>query len=229
MSSREHILGKLRAARRPFEDAPPRPAAYIPAIPVDDVSPAALAERFVREMEALKGKAFVVQGDDGARQQVLDLLREHDVRHILSWDFAYIPVAGLEDALRADGIEITQPALHDERTSDIMAHLGQAGAGLSGVDAAIAMTGTLVLSSGAGKGRIPTVLPPIWIAVVAQEQLVPRIEDWLAGERERGMSTVYERANLAFVSGPSRTGDIEMELILGVHGPGTEYVIIKQS
>jgi L-lactate dehydrogenase complex protein LldG len=229
MSSREQILGKLRAARRPFADAPPRPTTYIPVIPVDDASPAVLVERFMREMEMLKGKAFVVQGDDGARTQVLELLRQHDVKHILSWDFAHIPVQGLEGALRDAGITITQPKLHDERNADIMAQLGAAGAGLSGVDAAIAMTGTLALSSGAGKGRIPTVLPPIWIAVVAQEQIVARMEDWLAGERGRGMSTVYERANMAFVSGPSRTGDIEMELILGVHGPGTEYVIIKQS
>jgi L-lactate utilization protein LutC len=180
-------------------------------------------------MALLKGEAFVVQGDAGAREKILQLLRAHQAGHVLAWDFRHIPVDGLADALRESSIEVTIPLPHQDRSPEAMAHFGHATAGISGVDAALALTGTLVLSSGEGRGRIPTVLPPIWIAVVAAEQIVPRFEDWLAQERARGMSTVYSRANLAFVTGPSRTGDIEMELILGVHGPGTEYVIIKES
>ncbi|MDX2139467.1 MAG: lactate utilization protein [Chloroflexota bacterium] len=227
-SARETILNKLRSARRPFDDATPRPQAYIPVIPVENTEPDSLIARFIQEMDLLKGKAFAVKGDDEASALILDLLRQHNVDHVLAWEYRHIPVAGLEDVLRSAGIRVTQPRVHEERSPELMAHLGSAGAGVSGVDTAVAMTGTLILSSGEGKGRIPTVLPPVWIAVVALEQLVPRLEDWLASERAHGMTTVHERANLAFVTGPSRTGDIEMQLILGVHGPGTEYVIIKQ-
>jgi L-lactate dehydrogenase complex protein LldG len=228
MSSREQILNKLRSARKPFENAPPRPKHYIPVIPVPDASTDGLIERFVREMDLLKGTALPVQGDHAAIEAILKLLREHQVTHILSWDFAHIPVQGLEQAIRDAGIHITVPALHEDRAPEYMEWLGSAKVGISGADAAIAMTGTLVLSTGEGRGRTPTVLPPIWIAVVTAEQVLPRLEDWLKQERARGMSTVYERANLAFVTGPSRTGDIEMQLVLGVHGPGTEYVIIKR-
>jgi L-lactate dehydrogenase complex protein LldG len=225
--SRSTILGKLRAARRPFEDAPPRPAAHLPALAVEDSSREALVARFVREMALLKGEAFVVRGDAGARDKIRALIAQHKANHALTWDFGHIPVDGLAEMLHEMGVEATIPLPHQDRSPEVMAHFGQATIGISGVDAAIALTGTLILSSGEGKGRIPTVLPPIWIAVVSAEQIVPRLEDWLASERARGMQTVYERANLAFVTGPSRTGDIEMELILGVHGPGTEYVIIK--
>jgi L-lactate utilization protein LutC len=228
-SSRDQILGKLRAARRPFPNAAARPDTYIPVIPVQEDTPLALAERFIQEMALLKGQAFLVADDAAVRQQVLELLQKHGVDHLLAWDFTYIPVDGLQAALEQAGIRVTIPQLHESRSPDIMGVLDSAGAGLSGADAAVAMTGTLILSSGTGKGRIPTVLPPVWIAVVTLAQLVPRIEDWLAGERGRQMQTVYERSNVAFVTGPSRTGDIEMELILGVHGPGTQYVIIKQS
>jgi L-lactate utilization protein LutC len=227
-TARETILNKLRNARRPFEDAVPRPHHYIPIIPVENIETDALIARFIQETDLLKGKAFAVTGDAEASALILDLLRQHNVDHILAWDYAHIPVAGLGDVLRDANIRVTQPRVHEERSPELMAHLGSAGAGVSGVEAAIAMTGTLILSSGEGKGRIPTVLPPIWIAVVALDQLMPRLEDWLASERARGMMTIYERANLAFVTGPSRTGDIEMQLILGVHGPGTEYLIIKQ-
>ncbi len=226
--SRSIILDKLRAARRPFDDAAPRPRTYLPALVADEMDRAALVARFVHEMALLKGQSFVVKGDAGAREQIRALIVQHDVTHALTWDFRHIPVDGLAALLHESGVEATIPLPHEDRSPERMAHFGKATLGISGVDAAIALTGTLVLSSGEGKGRIPTVLPPIWIAVVSVEQLVPRLEDWLAGERGRGMATVYERANLAFVTGPSRTGDIEMELILGVHGPGTEYVIIKE-
>lgn len=228
-SSRDIILGKLRAARKPFDDAPSRPGQYLPVIPLADTSKPAMIEQFINEMSALKGKAWLVQGDQGVRDIVLHLLRDHGVEQVLAWDFAHIPVAGLEDALHAAGISIVHPRLHDERSPEVMQQLNRAGAGISGADAAIAATGTLVLSSGEGKSRIATVLPPIWIAIITDDQLVPRLEDWLAGERQHTMQTILQRANLAFVTGPSRTGDIEMELILGVHGPGTEYVVIKQS
>lgn len=227
--SRSIILEKLRSARRPFDDAAPRPAHYQPALALEAMDRSALVARFVREMELLKGQAFVVQGDAGAREQIGALIAKHQANHVLTWDFRHIPVEGLKAMLHESGVAATIPLLHQTRTPEMMALYGSAAIGISGVDAAIAMTGTLVLSSGEGRGRIPTVLPPIWIAVVSVEQIVPRLEDWLVSERGRGMSTLYERANLAFVTGPSRTGDIEMELILGVHGPGTEYVIIKES
>jgi L-lactate dehydrogenase complex protein LldG len=228
-SSRDSILGKLKAARRPFEDAAPRPSRYTPVIPEFDSTPAVLIERFVQEMDALKGKAFVVSDDESARRQVLALLREHQIDHVLAWDFAHIPVEALEATLRDAGVQVTLPRLHAERSPELMQRVGSAGGGLSGVDAAIAATATLVLSTGPGKGRLPTVLPPVWISVVSVDQLYPRLEDWLAAQRSSGMMPMRGRANLAFVTGPSRTGDIEMELILGVHGPGTQYVIIKQS
>ncbi len=166
-SSRDSILGKLKAARRPFEDADPRPSHYKPVIPALDPAPEALIERFVQELDALKGSAIVVGGDADARKQVLALLREHAVDHILAWDFAHIPVVGLEQALTEAGVTITLPRLHVERSPELMQHLGSAGAGLSGVDAAIAATATLVLTSGPGKGRLPTVLPPVWISIVS--------------------------------------------------------------
>ncbi|MCL4246736.1 MAG: LUD domain-containing protein [Anaerolineae bacterium] len=227
-SSRDTILSKLRSARRPFDAAPPRPANYLPVLSIEDTGRAALIARFEREMETLKGSALVAQGDDAASAIVIDLLHKHNVTHILAWDFAHIPVADLETKLHEAGITITFPNTHEARSPDTMQWYGSAGAGITGADAAIAATGTLVLSASAGKGRIPTVLPPVWISIINSEQIFARLEEWLAHERTQGLTTIQERSNLVFVTGPSRTGDIEMQLILGVHGPGTQYVVIKQ-
>lgn len=227
-SSRENILNRLRDARRPFPDAPPRPQRYIPVTPIDDTTPAALLERFTAELERLSGKVHVVDGNAGAIDAIQALLSENVVDHVLTWDFQYIPVDGLDVALTEAGVAVTFPDLY---TDDREAHtvtICEAGAGIIGADAALATTGTLVLSTAPGRGRTPTILPPRLIVVITMDQLLPNVEAWLARERASGMTNVRNSANVAFVTGPSRTGDIEMALVLGVHGPGEVHVIVKQ-
>jgi|FLYN01.1.fsa_nt_gi L-lactate dehydrogenase complex protein LldG len=227
-SSRDKILNKLRAARRPFEDAPPRPKEYLPVTHIDDISPDGLLRRFTEEMERLKGEVFPVEGDQAACDKVLELLRSHNTTSILAWDFACIPVHGLEAAIREAGIQIIQPDLRDEFREEVIEAMRDAQCGVTGVDAAAATTGTLIVSSAPGKGRMPTVLAPVWIPILTFDQIVPRIEDWIARERASDLQTIRNSSNVAFISGPSRTGDIEMELILGVHGSGTVQAVVKR-
>ena len=63
MSSREQILNKLRAARKPFPDAPPRPRQYQPVTTVVDMSAEGLLARFTTELKNLLGEPFVVEGE----------------------------------------------------------------------------------------------------------------------------------------------------------------------
>jgi L-lactate dehydrogenase complex protein LldG len=228
MASRDEILARLRAAANPFPAAPPRPKHYLTVAPVPDESPAGLLRQFQFELDRLMGKSYLVEGDSGARACVLDQLRQQGTNHLLAWDFAHIPVAGLEDAIRKEGIEITHPVTQDEFRQETIAHIQGAQVGLTGADAAIAATGTLAFSTGPGKGRIPTVLAPVHLAVIEAAQIIPRLEDWVARQRAAGLEGIRRAANICLISGPSRTGDIEMELILGVHGPREVIVIIKQ-
>ena len=226
-SSRETILEKLRAARRPFADAPPRPQQYLDVTVQAEETPAALLERFSRELANLHGEVIPVTGDDEARAKVLELLATHGAESIIAWDFAFIPVEGLEAAIRDAGIAIVQPNVQDEFRMETLATSAEAQVGLTGADAAAATTGTLIFTSAPGKGRLPTVLAPVHIVVITLDQIMPRLENWVAAQRLQGLP-LQASANVCFVSGPSRTGDIEMELILGVHGPGKVQVIVKQ-
>lgn len=227
-TSRDHILKKLRAARKPFPDAPPRPQPYRPVAPLDDQSSEGLLERFGREITNLLGEIVIVEGDEAARLAILDLLRAQQTTDLLAWDFRYIPVVGLEAAIHNAGITIHHPETHDEFRAETIETIRHAQAGLTGADAAIAATGTLIVSTGPGKGRIPTVLAPTHIAVVTLDQIVPRLEDWVAQQRANGLASIRDRGNICFISGPSRTGDIEMQMILGVHGPGKVQVVVKR-
>ncbi len=225
-TSRDKILNKLRAAKQPFPDAPPRPKNYLPVTQMVDFSPEALLERFVEEIVLLKGEAFPVEGEEAACRKTLELLQAHQADHVLAWDFQYIPVKGLDNAIRDLGITLTQPDIQDEFRTETLHHLEGAQVGLTGADFAIAATGTLIVSTGVGKARIPTVLPPAHIAIIRQSQILPRLENWVAYQREHDLPVIRDTANICFITGPSRTGDIEKQLVLGMHGPGEVQVII---
>ena len=227
-SSRDKILNKLREAQKPFPDALPRPQQYLPVALVDDPSSEGLLNQFSRIMAELKGQVFVVDSDEAARDKVLELLKSHHTKDLLAWDFKYIPVQDLESAIRESGITIHFPEMHDEFRQETIETIHGAQAGLTGADIAIAATGTMVVSTGPGKGRIPTVLAPVHIAVITLDQIVPRLEDWVARQRAQGLDGLWNSSNTCFISGPSKTGDIEMEMILGVHGPGIVQVVVKK-
>lgn len=231
-SSRDQILNKLRSARRVFEDAPPRPKTYLPVSPPVGEElhfKEALLERFRHELELLRAESFVVDGDAAARDLILGLLEEHQTKRIAAWHFAHIPVEHLYTAVEQAGYTVHYPRIHDsEFRAATLDRLESATVGLTGVDAAAATTGTLIVSTGEGKSRIPTILPPVHIAVLTMDQLLPRVEDWLKQERHTPSSVIHHSANICFISGPSRTADIEKQLVLGVHGPGRLQVIIKR-
>jgi L-lactate dehydrogenase complex protein LldG len=227
-SSRSIILDKLRRAQRPFSDVPPRPHTYLPVTSIEDTSPDGLLERFTAELNRLSGEVFVVDGEDAARDKVVELLKSHHTTQLLAWHFTRIPVRKLRGAIKEAGITITQPDTHDEFRAEMLETVRHAEVGLTGADAVAASTGTLIVSTGPGKGRIPTILPPVHIAVVTLNQFVPRIEDWVAAERANDMATIRSSDNLCFITGSSRTGDIEQTLVLGVHGPGKLQVVVRR-
>jgi L-lactate dehydrogenase complex protein LldG len=95
--------------------------------------------------------------------------------------------------------------------------------GITGSFCAVAETGTLMLLSGPDTYASASLLPETHIAIVSAERIVAGIEDAFALARtERGE---LPRAT-NFISGPSRTGDIEQTIVLGAHGPYRVHVII---
>lgn len=205
-SSRDQILRKLRAVEKPFEDVPPIQERR-KMVRLDDTSPAGLQARFVKEAETLGCRVYCV--GSGEAFSIMRKLIGYD-KSILSWDLRYIPLVGLEDALNGEGITIAEP-------TD-----GKVRVGVTGVDAALAATGSLVLSTGEGKYRSTSLLPDLHIAVITPDQLLPDMETWLEREREG----FQESSNIVLVTGPSKTADIAQELIKGAHGPREVHIIL---
>lgn len=98
--------------------------------------------------------------------------------------------------------------------------------GITGCFCALAETGTLVLASGAQTHASTHLLPETHIALVPSSRIVKAMEDAFALLRdERGGADMLPRA-LNMVSGPSRTGDIELTIVLGAHGPYRVHIVI---
>jgi L-lactate dehydrogenase complex protein LldG len=99
--------------------------------------------------------------------------------------------------------------------------------GLSGVDDVIAETGTLVLMARAGQMRSVSLLPPLHVAVARTSQVIATLADYLLLAQAGGADPQqYLTSCVSFVTGPSRTGDIELKLTVGVHGPGELHLVL---
>lgn len=95
--------------------------------------------------------------------------------------------------------------------------------GITGVFCAVAETGTLMMLSGPDTYPSASLLPETHIALVPASRIVPAMEDAFALAREE-RGTLPRATN--FISGPSRTGDIEQTIVLGAHGPYRVHAII---
>lgn len=100
---------------------------------------------------------------------------------------------------------------------------GDDAVGVTGAFAAIAETGTLMLASGPDTPASTSLLPETHVAVLAAGRIVAHMEEaWDLARRAYGE---FPRA-VSFISGPSRTGDIEQQLVLGAHGPYRVHIVI---
>ncbi|GAB4555504.1 MAG: lactate utilization protein [Anaerolineae bacterium] len=222
--ARANILARLRGTRPPFPDLPSAPEAPLPVARLSDDElrdPAARLARFTAEVERLTGKVYIANDAEAAIETVLQLVREENAAAALVWND--LPLHGVFEALVAAGITLHGPQLSGDARREVYAAVDAIPVGITGADYAFAATGTLVLATANDRGRLPSLLPPTHIALLPKERLLPRLEDWA---KQHGVEMLDSARSVTFVTGPSRTGDIEMQIILGVHGPKQIRIVV---
>ena len=85
----------------------------------------------------------------------------------------------------------------------------------------IAETGSVAVRARPEEPRSLSLLPPVHVVVADRSQLVPDLFDLFAALASAGLPS-----GLALITGPSKTGDIELRLVTGVHGPGEVHVVL---
>lgn len=223
---RAHVLGQIRIALQTAH-LPAARATIPPRVKTEQGSRAAMVENFRGELEPLGGMSYFARNDVDALEIVLDLLRQANSREVLMWDEAEIPARGLGEALRLNGYtreKIEMPNDPDARRAKLM-ELERAGAGITGAQAALADTGTLALVSSPARPRLASLLPPLHIALVKTSQIFSNMAEFFAAQPD----VTRNASNIVFVTGPSRTADIELTLQRGVHGPKFLHVVLLEN
>ena len=210
MDARDKILSKLRSTPRPFSEVQPI-VERRHMIPRPDLSPREQLQLFIDEAEAVG--CFVYQLDQNAAfEQIMELIGVD--LSVLSWDAPQIPFEGLHGMLESLGVTV---AGHND--SDVRV-------GITGVNAALAATGSLVLEGGAGRYRSASLLPDLHIALMRVEQILPDLETWQGAQKRAGYPAFTESSSTTVITGPSKTADIAHQLVKGAHGPREVHVII---
>jgi L-lactate utilization protein LutC len=177
--------------------------------------------RFLEELDALGGHGKRVESLAEAREYVLSLAGERGAKSLVRWDVEVLEELGADGPLREAGVEVVvwRDPEDPERFKEVTA---RADIGLSTAEWAVADTGSLVLTSGPGKARSVTLLPPTYVAIVAADKVLRTVPEAIGKYAGAG----HLPANVVFHTGPSRSGDIEMEIFVGMHGPGDVHVVL---
>ena len=171
------------------------------------------------------GEGARVSGDEAARAYVRGVISKCAAKSILLWRHPLLERLGLKHALEGMEVELQwwddlEKLPNEERRERAFG----ADLGITGVDWAIAETGALAICSGAGgRGRSVSLLPPVHIAIFERSQLIPDLFDLypLLEQLPEGLPS-----NVTLITGPSKTGDIQLKLTTGVHGPGEVRALI---
>ena len=182
-----------------------------------------LIEQFESELTRIGGRFHKAANVESAFQYIEQVASVREARTIVAWEGQIIDGIDVPRRLGEKGIELLTEATGPE----FIRRTATADVGVSGVDYALADTGTLVLLARKGQARSISLLPPVHIAVVRPEQILSGLSDLfplLRGEAEaegRELSSA-----ITFITGPSRTADIELTLVVGVHGPQQLHVLL---
>jgi L-lactate dehydrogenase complex protein LldG len=165
-------------------------------------------ERFLDEIKKLSGVGQKLSPSD-IDSTLKALVAEQNICKATAWETPHLKQLGITEILNSLSVELVSPNAdkHEMALCDL---------GITEADFLLPETGTLVLRSSAKKPRAVSLLPRVHLAIVHPEMLRADIHQVFAEAKDSNY--------LVFITGPSRTADIELTVTLGVHGPKNLYV-----
>jgi L-lactate dehydrogenase complex protein LldG len=230
-SVREEILSKIKGALKhnsARDTTPASNAVEQSARQINDTREQKrgdLLKQFEVEL-ARAGGHFYSADSASAVCEYVRKLASPEANLIAGWDSQLIREIALAEMLEQAGVAFI-PDAGKLSSYEFIQKVTEADIGITAVDYALADTGTLVLIGGQGRARTVSLLPSIHVALVKPEQVISGLADLFVLLRaEKGFSSRNVSSTVTFITGPSRTADIELTLVVGVHGPQQLHVIL---
>jgi L-lactate dehydrogenase complex protein LldG len=183
-----------------------------------------LVDMFMNEITKVNGKAFILKSEDDIKDCVIRLAEEYSAKSVAIWESDFLRQIHLDEILGKKGLTLFLPNGKDR--------MAKVDIGITEVDYAIADTGTIVLLANEKQQRSVSLIPPVHIAIVKSDNIVENIKDLfvLLTNTIVRLGSLRNLTNcITFITGPSRTGDIELNITLGVHGPKELLILIYYS
>lgn len=177
-----------------------------------------LETQFIGELNKVNTNVIETSSEDEAKKSILKLIEDKELKFFAIWESQFLKEINLKQDFKDAGLKLI--------TAKNKNRMANADIGITEVDYAIADTGTLVLLTDKNQPRSVSLLPPIHVAIVRPANLVRNIKDLFIILKSRLQNSEDITSCMTFVTGPSRTADIELSLTLGVHGPKELYVLI---
>lgn len=176
--------------------------------------------RFVERVSAVGGTCTIVRGETRAAQAVARIVADAGARVIVASDAPLVRRV------------LSHAADHSLawRTIDEVSReeLFDCDVGVTTAQHGIAVSGTLVLESAEEKHRLLSLVPPVHVALLPVSRLCDSLAEALERVRTVDSSGILASRTITFITGPSRTSDIELTLTIGVHGPQALHVILLE-
>ena len=188
----------------------------------------ALLDRFA-EVAGLGGwRVFRTSNPEEAIAHIQGLAMDREVESIVRSDQDALKQFPLDDPLRAAGVSVTTVAWDDAHSrEELRGTIAAAGMGITGADYAIAETGSVIVLPRKGLSRLVSLVPPIHVALVRPDDLIESLDDLMLFRRLKYHRNGGDMGSyLNFITGPSRTADIEQTIVVGVHGPKEVHLIL---
>jgi L-lactate dehydrogenase complex protein LldG len=181
-------------------------------------------QRFCTELAAAGGKGYVANDADAVMQTIRQIIQSISAKRVLLSSGGLVDRLNLSATLKQSGLQV---ATLDDAQQNTKELFFAADVGITNVHRLIAETGTVVMATRPNEPRSVSLLPPVHIALAERSQLLPDLFDLfdlfspLANSAKSAPPSC-----LSLITGPSKTGDIELRLVTGVHGPGEVHVIL---
>ena len=209
------VIQNIRRSLGRTAQTPHGPSTLLSTSPRPAIRESRQAESLPSEIETFLGEVKKLSGvSQRLSTREIDsalkaLISQQNIHKATAWETPYLRQMGITEILNSLGVEVVSASAskHEMALCDL---------GVTEADYLLPETGTLVLRSSVEKPRAVSLLPRIHLAIVRPEML--------RADMHQVFAEAKDHHYLVFITGPSRTADIELTVTLGVHGPRSLYV-----